>query len=146
MPIITISRQLGSGGVYIAHQLAQKLNLHYIDKELIANVARLAKVDETQIEQFDQEKFNKLKVVFSQIAFPIPGSGIIYPFAAAGYMEPYWFPSAVTEISGLDDKKYLQLTQTVIRNFAEEGNAVIMGRGGSILLKDFPGAVHLRIV
>jgi cytidylate kinase len=146
MPVITISRQLGSGAVYVAHQLAKKLNLRYIDKELIAKVAQLANVTPDKIEHFDQDEFDQMKTIFSQMPFPIPGTGIMYPFIAVGYMEPYWFPSTIGEYDGIDDRKYLQITQTVIRNFAEEGNVIIMGRGGCILLHDFPQTVHLRIV
>lgn len=146
MPVITISRQLGSGAVYIAHQLAKKLNLRYIDKELITKVAQVAKVSEEQIEHFDQDEFDKMKVLFAQVPFSAPGSGMLYPFGAVGYMEPYWFHGMIPELDGIDDRKYLQITKTVIRNFAEEGNVIIMGRGGCILLKDFPAAIHLRIV
>jgi cytidylate kinase len=146
MPVITISRQLGSGAIYIAHQLAKKLNLRYIDKELIAKVAQLAHVTPDKIEHLDQDEFDQMKTIFSQLPFPVPGSGIMYPFAAVGYMEPYWYPGVLGEFDGIDDRKYLQLTQTVIRNFAKEGNVIIMGRGGCILLQDFPQTIHLRIV
>ena len=33
--VITISRQLGSGGAYIGQQLAKKLNIFYADREII---------------------------------------------------------------------------------------------------------------
>lgn len=146
MPVITISRQLGSGAIYIAQQLAKKLSFRYIDKELIVKVAQLANVTLDKIEHFDQDEFDQIKTIFSQMPFPIPGSGIMYPFTAIAYMEPFWYPGTFEEGTAIDDRKYLQLTQTVIRNFAEEGNVIIMGRGGCILLKEFPQTVHLRIV
>ncbi|MFB3897768.1 MAG: AAA family ATPase [bacterium] len=148
MPVITISRQLGSGAIYIAQQLANQLNFRYIDKELIVKVAQLANVTPDKIEHFDQDEFNQIKTIFSQMPFPIPGSGIMYPFTAIAYMEPALggYPGTFEEGMGIDDRRYLQLTQTVIRNFAEEGNVIIMGRGGCILLKDFPQTVHLRII
>jgi len=37
--VITISRQLGSGGSYIGQQLAQKLNIFYADREIIREAA-----------------------------------------------------------------------------------------------------------
>ena len=37
--VITISRQLGSGGAYIGQQLAKKLNIFYLDREIIGRPA-----------------------------------------------------------------------------------------------------------
>lgn len=42
--------------------------------------------------------------------------------------------------------KYLHLIQAVVYDFAAEENTVILGRGGQVLLKDLPGALHVRIV
>jgi cytidylate kinase len=42
-------------------------------------------------------------------------------------------------------KKFLHLIQAVIYDFARQGNVVIVGRGGQVLLKDLPGAFHVRI-
>ena len=42
-------------------------------------------------------------------------------------------------------KKFLHLIQSVIYDLARKGNVVIVGRGGQILLKDLPGALHVRI-
>jgi cytidylate kinase len=40
MAVITISRELGSEGTYIARQLAQTLNYHYVDKSHMADVLK----------------------------------------------------------------------------------------------------------
>ena len=37
--VITISRQLGSGGGYIGQQLAKKLSMYYADHEIITKTA-----------------------------------------------------------------------------------------------------------
>jgi cytidylate kinase len=42
-------------------------------------------------------------------------------------------------------KKFLHLIQAVIYDFARKGNVVIVGRGAQVLLKDLPGALHVRI-
>ena len=38
--IITVGRQYGSGGRYVAQLLAEKLEIPYYDKELLAEVAK----------------------------------------------------------------------------------------------------------
>jgi len=146
MPVITLSRELGSGGIAIAQDLVKRLSWKLIDKEVIVQAAQMAKCSESQIEKFDQEQFDRMKVFFSDLVFPMSGRGIVYPFVSAGYMEPYWYPTPVTEPEGIDETKYLQLTKTVIQNLADEGNVIIVGRGGCVLLKDRSDTLHLRII
>jgi len=38
------------------------------------------------------------------------------------------------------------MMEMVVRNLAQEGNAVIVGRGGQVLLRDMPRALHVSIV
>ena len=145
MRVITLSRGLGSGGIAIAQQLAKRLSWKLVDKEVIVKAAQMANVSEEQIVKFDQEQFNQMKVLFSDLAFPVPGSGMMYPFVAAGYMEPYWFPASIQNPNIVDETKYIQLTKTVIQNLSEDGNVIIVGRGGCVLLKDRKDTLHLRI-
>ena len=37
--VITISRELGSGGAYIGRKLAEKLNMYYADHAIITRTA-----------------------------------------------------------------------------------------------------------
>jgi cytidylate kinase len=43
-------------------------------------------------------------------------------------------------------KKFTFLLRATVYDFARDGNAVILGRGGQALLKDIPGTLHVRIV
>ena len=45
----------------------------------------------------------------------------------------------------IDRRYYLRLVQEVIRQFAQEGNAVIVGRGGQAILRAHPRALHVCI-
>jgi cytidylate kinase len=42
--------------------------------------------------------------------------------------------------------KFLHLIRAVIYGLASQDNAVIVGRGGQVLLKDLPGTLHIRII
>jgi CMP/dCMP kinase len=52
--VITISRQLGSGGAYIGQQLAKKLNILYLDREIIRLAAEKLSVLEDELEPRDE--------------------------------------------------------------------------------------------
>jgi len=69
----------------------------------------------------------------------------------------YGFPES--EVEKFDEKRaplwdylslkrtqFLHLIRAVIFEFASKDNAVIVGRGGQVLLKDFPGTLHVRII
>jgi len=43
-------------------------------------------------------------------------------------------------------RKFLHSLEAVIYDFAKKGNVIIVGRGGQVLLKDFPGVFHVRII
>jgi CMP/dCMP kinase len=41
---------------------------------------------------------------------------------------------------------YLQAVHQVMKELAIEGNIVIVGRGGQVILKDWPDSLHVRII
>jgi cytidylate kinase len=45
-----------------------------------------------------------------------------------------------------DKYKYLNFIKSTVYEFAQQGNCVILGRGGQCLLKDLPGLLHVRII
>ena len=54
--VITIGRQLGSGGRDIGHKLAAQLNLLFFDKELIRIAAKESGIQEDIFEEADEKK------------------------------------------------------------------------------------------
>jgi cytidylate kinase len=46
----------------------------------------------------------------------------------------------------IDRNKFFHHLQMIIYGFAQKNNAVIVGRGGQILLKDLPGVLHVRVI
>jgi cytidylate kinase len=43
-------------------------------------------------------------------------------------------------------EQYFEALQQVMRELARTGNTLILGRGGSMFLKDHPSALHVRLV
>ena len=62
---ISISRLLGSGGMYIGQQLAKRLNILYLDREITSQAAKKFMLLEEDLENFD-EKVNFLWTTFIQ--------------------------------------------------------------------------------
>ena len=60
LPIITISRQYGSGGHEVGECLAKKLNIPLLDKELIAMAAKQSGLSEQVFERADEKAGNSL--------------------------------------------------------------------------------------
>ncbi|MFA5047371.1 MAG: cytidylate kinase family protein, partial [Paludibacter sp.] len=53
--VITISRQLGSGGAYIGQQLAGKLNMFFADREIISKAAHQLSTLEDNLESREEK-------------------------------------------------------------------------------------------
>lgn len=54
--VITIGRQYGSGGRFIAKKLAEELNIGYYDNELLAKAAMESGLSQSVIESYDEKK------------------------------------------------------------------------------------------
>ena len=117
---ITISRQLGSGGAYLGQQLAEQLGILYLDREIVIQAAKQLRVLEEDLESRDEKKTSFWKSVFQLSAYNPPDM----------YMPP--------EIYIPSDQDLYQAESEVIQKVAQERPAVIIGRGGSYLLRDHP--------
>ena len=57
MAVITISREVGSGGDQIARRLCELLGYRYFDKTLMAQVAKEQGVSDTEVVDFSEDKY-----------------------------------------------------------------------------------------
>lgn len=124
--IITISRQFGSGGREIGKKLAQKLDIPFYDKELIALAAQKSGISPEVLENIDEKAANSLLYSLS--------IGM-YGFGTSGRFSPD-LP--------MNDKLFL-IQSEIITEAAKEGPCVIVGRCADYLLRDEPDAVHVFI-
>ena len=69
--VITVSRELGSGGHTIARKLAERLGVRFCDKELIQELSRRFNLTPQSIERLKSEKKNWLSDFIQRIA-PAP--------------------------------------------------------------------------
>lgn len=126
LPIITISRQYGSGGHEVGERLAKKLNIPLLDKELIAMAAKQSGLSETVFERADEKAGNSL--LYSMV------------------MGNYTFGSRITGVNEMpiNDKLFI-LQSDIIKKAAEEGPCVVVGRCGDYILRKHENVFHVFI-
>lgn len=117
--IVTISRQLGSGGAYVGQQLAKKLGIFYVDREIITKAAEQISVMEEDLESRD-EKIPTFWRAFLQASVFIPDI----------YVPPKMMITT--------DRELYEAEADVIERIAKERSAVIIGRCGFHILRNYP--------
>ena len=132
--VITISRQIGSGGEEIAQHLSQMLGWSYVDKALVVEVGRNLGYHEADIVDFCEDTYRVQSLIEKLVLRRKPSK---LSFTAEGNVR-------VRE--ALDEEQCLVTIQTVIKNLAIRGNVVIVGRGGQAILKHKIGVLHVRII
>lgn len=116
--VITISRQYGSGGREIGTQLAQRLGIPFYDKALCAEAARRSGFDGSFLEQAERQEGRKFSYLFQSNS---------YSFCRS-----------------LCDQTFLALA-TTIRDLAEQGPCILVGRGANRILSDRTDALHVYL-
>jgi len=125
--VITISRQLGSGGAYIGHQLAKRLSMYYADHEIITKTAQELRMLEKDLEQ-QEEKFESFWKTF--LRYNVSAPEVYIP---SSYN---FFPTT---------QQLFETESDVIKHIADESSSVIIGRCGFHILRDHPNKVSVLI-
>ena len=115
--IITIARQYGSGGREIGERVANALNIPIYDKELITEVAAKGNLNEEVIKSADESSANSLLYTLAM------GSNTLGAAMHFGYKMP------------LNDKLFI-LQSEVIKEYAEKGSGIFIGRCADYVLRD----------
>ena len=128
MAVITISRELGSEGDKIADLLCQELGYQRVDKEMLMHIAQEAGVDVEAVLAKERGFAKRARLVSDQMTSLYGRQPAVFEGKAA-----------------LDDQTYERVVRKAMARFAEQGDAVIVGRGGQMLLRDWPGVLHVRL-
>ena len=123
------------GSAEIGELIAHKLNIDYVDREIIAGVAERLRRPSTSI----AEKEMPPSTLLGRISEAMAQTACLGDGIYAGVYSP------LCEIP-LNDTNYLSGLEYVIKELAASQSIVIRGRGSHFILKDFPGAFHVLIV
>lgn len=163
--VITISRQLGSQGSYIAAAIAQKLNLRYLDREILHRVAEMAGYpDAEMVAQLEERErvpglLGRILATLETIP-PVPAvpsatmrEGYVYDEFVAMLMqrENIDREQALLQLATQRQRAelaggYADLVRQVILEYAQAGDVIIVGRGGQAILRDMSGVLHVKVV
>lgn len=122
--VITISRQLGSGGAYVGQQLAKHLNVFYADREIIGQAAKQLSVLDDDLKSRDERILSFWQTFVRSFAI-----------APDAYVPPQFIiPS---------DHELFKAESEIITGIAKERSAVIIGRCGAYILREHPNRVSI---
>ena len=114
--VITISRQVGSGGKIIGHKLAEQLAYDYYDKKILEMAAAKSGISEEMFERAEKEH-----------------NSFLYSLATANYAG--YTTSLFTGDIGNSDNLFVIQSNT-IREIAQKDNCVIVGRCANQVLAE----------
>jgi len=126
---LTVSGEFGSGGVKIAHILAEWLGWKLLDEELILAIARAAHVDKKVVSSYDERPESWLRRFHEQAVRGVA--------MATG--------QRVDEEDIFDAREMVTKTRRIVEEAHDEGNCVIVGRGSQCLLHSKPDTFHLFV-
>lgn len=117
LPVITISREMGSGGKAIANLLARNLKGQWkvFDQEIIDEIAKASNLEKKLVKSIDEKRLPLAEELISQI-----------------------FGRRFLNMSG-----YYRHLIRVLSLIGQRGHAIILGRGANFI---FPHALKVRII
>ena len=132
--VITISREVGSGGHTVGSILAEKLNVRYADKLLVESLQKQFNLTVSGIEQLKGKKKSWLADLINKIA-PIPSAKELG--VNSKYTQEFRIDVTTEDI--------FKAEENILKEFAELGSCVIAGRSGFFVFKDRPNTLNVFI-
>ena len=130
--VITINRELGSGGRTIGEKLAQQLQVPFFDKALIQSLEKEYQLTADEIEHLKGQQHNwwadfkrSLKIMPS-------------------YMAPQYIADPVSMPDFLITDDIFKTETEILKGIAEDGSCVIAGRSAFYIFRNHPN--HLNIL
>ena len=128
MTVVTLSASYGAGGSQVGPRLADRLGVAFLDRVIPTTVAERLAVPLADALAHDDAVRSVLERMLMRFA----------PAAQA-------FSGAATPTDLVDERTFLRATENVIRERAATGSGVILGRAAAVVLRDLPGALHVRL-
>ena len=140
MAVVTISRQYGSGGTEVAARVCEMLSYRYLDKVLITQVAAEAGLSGKELIEFSEQR-SEVRAFLDRLLRPGPHGVVRIETRSRDEAG-----SETISVEQLDEARCAKLVRSAIHAAYEQGDVVIVGRGGQATLKNMPGVLHVRVV
>lgn len=142
--ILTLSRQLGSGGDSIAARVATALGLTLVDRASVHKAALAAGVPENLLQMLMYERRRSLAGEVMDSLGGRPGGASNARVSATnpllGAFAPMMPPAAISP----DEAD--QSVGLIIKDIASRGGVLILGQGAQIWLHGYAGVCHVQVV
>jgi cytidylate kinase len=135
MPIsvVTIARQVGTGGEEIAARVAEALGYRLLEYRIVQEAAIEAGVSPETVAEAERRPSFFSRIIEALARNPAAG--------AVQWGEPVNI--GATPI--LTSADYRQLVQQVVEDFANHGRVVFLGHGAQFMLRDRPGVFRVLV-
>lgn len=156
MAIVTIEGRVGAGAPELGRKVARELDIDFVDRLILAEVAK--KVNATMRALVDQER--RVPSLIDRLAMRV--QRVLERSAVAGMGgDPYFGPGVEDLISRqytqyeeephttaeeVDDQRFIETTREVIADIAEQGNVLILSRGGGAILRERADVLRVGVV
>ncbi|GAA4508802.1 hypothetical protein GCM10023191_069020 [Actinoallomurus oryzae] len=130
--VVTISAAFGAGGSVIGPAVAERLGAPFVDRAIPYTVAAEIGCSLEEALDHDDRTEHGLGRLLSSAAR--------LPNVTLGGMD-----TTLPERGFVPEEEFLVRTENVIKQIAEHGGGVILGRASQLVLAGLPGALHVRL-
>jgi CMP/dCMP kinase len=116
--VVTVSRQVGAGGAYVGQALARRLNIRYVDREILQQAAALLGRDAGDLEPFEERAASMWDRVATILSLGAPEAPFVPP---------------PIKVAAQDE--LFEVESQVMREIAAREDAVFVGRGAFWVLR-----------
>ena len=143
---MTLNGPIGDGGNEIGVAAARLLNADYVDRLVLAEAAKRMGSTVTALAEKERgvgSRKARLASFLETASMHFVDHGVA-DLPSLEYSDVS--PEPATADQRHRERHYVEVTSTVIKELAETGNVVIIGRGSSVILKDTPGVLHVGLI
>jgi cytidylate kinase len=139
MPTITIRGDLGSGVYLIAPEVTRILDMRYVDRQVLCEVAKRLGTTVEEVADIDHVPTKLRGRIAKELgrAFEQISAGPVAPFD----LGPHYVPTGEV----LTEDKYVEALESVVHDLVDTESVVLMSRGAEMILKDHPDSLHIYL-
>jgi cytidylate kinase len=126
--IITVSRMFGSGGSDVAARVARRLGWSLLDNAIVDEVAQRLGLSRAEVSKTEERVPSLSERIAATMRMSTP---------------EFVLPVADVSMTETAESRIVDVTQRVIEEAVQQGNAVLVGRGAQCVLADRPDALHV---
>lgn len=129
--VITINRELGSGGRTVGRKLAERMGVEYYDKAVIKGLQEKFNLTIEEIEKLKGHKYGWWASFKRQMTGSVVSSNM-------------YIPRVANEADKLNTHKVFQAETEILKGIAADESCIVAGRSGFFVFRDHPN--HLSIL